>query len=123
MQCEALVALNDPEGHGTDEDVNDLCAAALYTCSVTATAAYAADKSVYDIRVGSTVGPTAAFAEYLNEESVLQSVGAPINFTSSSPMVLNEFNLSKSLYPGFICTLGDLANFLCRRRFSPGKAN
>jgi hypothetical protein len=95
MQCLALAASNDPKNLGTDEGVNTICGTALYTCQGAAGPAYLDGRSVYDIRASPTVGPSAALVEYLNEEDVLQSVGAPVNFTSSSDMILTTFSNSK----------------------------
>jgi carboxypeptidase C (cathepsin A) len=118
-QCGALAALNDPEGLGTNEDVNDLCLAALYNCTGTTSIAYSAGTSIYDIRVGPTVGPPAALSEYLNGEKILQSVGAPVNFTSNSYTVSNAFNYSKSLYLVPSCSCNGLVNSVPRWGLGP----
>ena len=98
-QCGLLAATNDPDNLGTDEDTNNVCASALYVCQVAAGPAQAVPRSVYDYRVEPQIGPAAAYVEYLNEADVLQSIGAPVNFTSSSSAVMNAFNFSESLQP------------------------
>jgi hypothetical protein len=122
-QCGASAALNDPEGLGTDEDVNNLCASALYNCTAIAGVAYSAGRSVYDFRVGPTVGPVVALSEYLNGEDILQSVGAPVNFTSTSNTVAAAFTYSKLLHLISNCLPNDLTDLVLRRRRGPWRAN
>ncbi|KAL6158854.1 hypothetical protein ACJQWK_03766 [Exserohilum turcicum] len=83
-QCRVLAAKNDPDNLGNDENTNNLCAAALYACQIGAGPALGIFRSAFDWRVEPQVGPSAAYVEYLNEANVLQSIGAPVNFTSDT---------------------------------------
>jgi carboxypeptidase C (cathepsin A) len=94
-QCRASVAASDPEAFGNDADTNNLCAAALQTCTYAAIDAYSFPRSVYDIRVSTEVGPGASYLEYLNQAKVLQAIGAPVNITSYSGAVADAYNASK----------------------------
>ncbi|KAI4710780.1 hypothetical protein J4E89_004370 [Alternaria sp. Ai002NY15] len=91
-QCAASAAANDPQGLGTVQEVNDICVAALLTCQTNVGPAYLPGRSIYDIRALPTVGPSDALETYLNEEHIMQSVGAPVNFTSTNNMVLDAFS-------------------------------
>jgi carboxypeptidase C (cathepsin A) len=97
-QCRASVAASDPKAFGNDETTNDLCAAALQTCTYDAIDAYKIPKNVYDIRVSLEIGPGASYLEYLNQAKVLQAIGAPVNITSYSGAVANAYNATESLY-------------------------
>jgi hypothetical protein len=122
-QCGASAALNDPEGLGTNQDVNDLCYSAIYNCTAVSSVAYTTGRSIYDFRAGPTVGPAVPLAEYLNGEGFLQSIGAPVNFTSTSYTVANVFQYSELLHviPG--CPRNNLTNTLPRWRRGPRRAN
>ena len=96
-QCGKMAALHDPEGLGNDNSTNSVCGNALSICNQAASPAgpTAVDRSQYDYRVKPQVVPGNALSEYLNNVDVLHSIGAPINFTSSSHAVYNAFSTSK----------------------------
>lgn len=94
-QCGQMAAIYDPEGFGNDNNTNIICSDAVSQCLIAASVVAVAQKSLYDIRMKPEVQPSIAFSEYLNNADVLQSIGAPINFTLSSSAVYYSFNDSK----------------------------
>ncbi|ENI07222.1 hypothetical protein COCC4DRAFT_49129 [Bipolaris maydis ATCC 48331] len=111
-QCRVLVAKNDPDNLGTDEDTNKLCASALLTCQLAVLPVMAIGRSVYDVRVEPQIAPAASYVEYLNDARVLQSIGASVNFSSHSITVENAFNFNGDAARG--TQLASLARLLAR---------
>jgi len=92
-RCRNSTQSFDPEGAGTDENTNELCARAYNTCYASIYAADAKlDRSIYDIRVKSKYGNSVAYVEYLNTEDVMRSIGAQVNHTAGSAAVMKAFN-------------------------------
>ncbi|KAA8623300.1 Carboxypeptidase [Pyrenophora tritici-repentis] len=91
-QCGKVAALQDPDGLGNDNSTNSVCSSASLMCNLAASSTAANGRSLYDYRVKSQVQPSNAFEEYLNDADVLYSIGAPINFTSTSSAVADSFN-------------------------------
>ena len=90
--CRSAMNREDPEGYGDDQDTNDLCSDALYTCAATQQKYIQSGRYVYDIRQETpSADPPAAYQEYLNNETVLAAIGARINYTESNPYVQEGF--------------------------------
>ncbi|KAH9821416.1 carboxypeptidase S1 homolog-like protein A, partial [Teratosphaeria destructans] len=90
--CRAAMAASDPEGYGDNATVNALCEAAQDTCNNVTLSYYQAGYDPYDIRQKlPSPDPPAAYQEYLNNASVLQAVGAQVNYTESTPYVQAAF--------------------------------
>ena len=94
-QCGQMAAVYDLAGFGNDNNTNTVCGGAINQCLVAASVIATAQRSSYNIRVKPEVQPSIACSEYLNNANVLQSIGAPINFTLSSSAVSYSFNSSK----------------------------
>jgi carboxypeptidase C (cathepsin A) len=92
QDCRAAMSASDPEGYGDNSTVNSLCNTAQYTCNNLTAAYTSAGYDVYDIREKlPSPNPPAAYAEYLNNASVLQAIGAAVNYTESNPYVQASF--------------------------------
>lgn len=78
--------------YGDDDQVNNLCERAQYICNNLTSLALGAGYDYYDIRQSlPSPDPSAAYQEYLNYESVLESIGAAINYTESNRYVQEGF--------------------------------
>lgn len=90
--CRAAADETDPNGLGDIAETNEICEAAQYNC-LNVTAPYIrSGYNVYDVRQQTpSPDPPAAYQEYLNNETVLESIGAHINYTESSPYVQQGF--------------------------------
>jgi carboxypeptidase C (cathepsin A) len=90
--CRAAANATDPNGLGDVAQTNDVCKAAQYGC-LNVTAPYVnGGYDVYDIRQKTpSPDPPAAYQEYLNNETVLESIGARVNYTESNPYVQQGF--------------------------------
>lgn len=78
--------------YGDNSTVNDLCKVAATQCNSVMGPYVANGYDVYDIRQKiPSPDPPAAYQEYLNNGSVLQSIGAQINFTESNQYVYEAF--------------------------------
>ncbi|TKA34090.1 hypothetical protein B0A50_00070 [Salinomyces thailandicus] len=90
--CRAAMNATDPEGYGDVAATNDLCEEALFWCQNVTASYYARGFNPYDIRqLLPSPDPPAAYQEYLNNASVLASIGAKINYTESSAFVQRAF--------------------------------
>jgi carboxypeptidase C (cathepsin A) len=90
--CRTAANATDPDGLGDVAQTNELCEAAQYGC-LNVTAPYVRNGyDVYDIRQQTpSPDPPAAYQEYLNNETVLESIGARVNYTESNPYVQQGF--------------------------------
>jgi carboxypeptidase C (cathepsin A) len=90
--CRSAADQTDPSGFGDVARTNELCEAAQYAC-LNVTAPYMqSGYNVYDIRQKNpSADPPAAYQEYLNNETVLASIGARVNYTESNPYVQRGF--------------------------------
>lgn len=90
--CRTAAASTDPDGFGDVTRTNELCEAAQYGC-LNVTAPYVrSGYNVYDIRQSSpSPDPPASYQEYLNNDTVLASIGARVNYTESNPYVQRGF--------------------------------
>jgi hypothetical protein len=78
----------DPDEVGGVAVVNARCASAQQSCQSFTNAYSQFGRSVYDIRQKDpSPFPSQAYMEYLNTAQVQQSIGTPINYTDSSPLV------------------------------------
>jgi hypothetical protein len=109
--CRAAMNTTDPDGDGDVASTNILCETAQYFC-LNVTAAYLRNGyDVYDIRQKlPSPDPPAAYQEYLNNETVLTSIGAPVNYTESNPYVQQDFISTGDTIRGGL--IQDLANLL-----------
>jgi hypothetical protein len=98
--------LFDPEGAGIDDATNKLCGQAHSACE-DYLSVFKTDVSLYNIRVTANIEPPADYQEYLNTPAVMQSIGAQVNYTDSTGMILRLFSQSKSLpsIPLFHCII------------------
>ncbi|CAK4030667.1 Carboxypeptidase S1 A [Lecanosticta acicola] len=101
-------ASTDP--YGDNEQANSLCETAQYSCNSLPALAGARGYYPYDIRQKiPSPDPSAAYQEYLNQASVLSSIGAKVNYTESSPYVLESFvSTGDTIRGGTIQDLADL---------------
>lgn len=90
--CRTAASSTDPKGLGDVVRTNEICEAAQYNC-LNVTAPYMHNGyNVYDIRQkGPSPDPPAAYQEYLNNETVLESIGARVNYTQSNPYIQQGF--------------------------------
>jgi carboxypeptidase C (cathepsin A) len=94
-QCRSLVAASDPEGKGTNDTVNAICATATAYCfAYGGSGAYSAlsDRSVFDMAQTALAPypPYYAFG-YLNRPEVRKELGVPVMFNQNSVSVNNNF--------------------------------
>lgn len=102
-------ATSDP--YGDNDATNDLCESAQYTCNNLTALALGAGYNPYDIRQKlPSPDPPTAYVEYLNNGSVLESIGARVNYTESSPYVQAGFISTGDTIRGD--AIQDLANLL-----------
>ena len=90
--CRTLMLVTDPEGYGDDPYTNQICEQAQQTCNGILASYMQSGRYVYDIRqMVPSPDPPAAYQEYLNNETVLETIGAAINYTESNPYVQGGF--------------------------------
>lgn len=96
--------------YGDSADANRLCESAQYTCNNLTVLMPAAGYYAYDIRqMSPSPDPSAAYQEYLNTASVLESIGARVNYTESNPYVQEGFiSTGDTIRGGMIQDLADL---------------
>lgn len=111
--------------YGDDAESNRLCEAAQYTCNNLTVLATAAGYNPYDIRQKlPSPDPSAAYQEYLNTASVLESIGARVNYTESNPYVQQGFiSTGDTISGGIIQDLADLLRLGVRVAFIYGDAD
>lgn len=96
--------------YGDNEDTNQLCESAQWTCNNLTALAPFAGYNPYDIRQKNpSPDPPAAYQEYLNEAPVLASIGAKVNYTANNGYVQSEFiSTGDSVRGGMVQDLADL---------------
>lgn len=92
-RCKAAVAQSDPDGEGDEAQVNSICSNAQQACNNISTPYYNSGRSPYDLAAPYTDPfPSVRYVEYLNNASVQQAIGSPVNFTTPSVVVFSEFH-------------------------------
>lgn len=96
--------------YGDNEQANELCKAAQWTCNNLTSIAAARGYFPYDIRQKDpSPDPSAAYQEYLNQGDVLEAIGARVNYTESNPYVQRDFiSTGDSIRGGLIEDIADL---------------
>lgn len=90
--CRSLMASTDPDGYGDVPNTNAVCEQAQVTCNQLLIPYLASGRYPYDIRqMTPSPDPPAAYQEYLNNETVLATIGAKINYTENNPYVQDGF--------------------------------
>lgn len=96
-QCRSLVAASDPEGRGTNETVNAVCATATAYCfAYGGSGAYSAlsGRSVFDMAQTALAPYPPSYAiGYLNRPEVRKDLGVPVMFNQNSAVVTTNFVL------------------------------
>jgi carboxypeptidase C (cathepsin A) len=94
-ECRSLVAESDPQGKGTNDTVNTLCATATACCfAYGGSGAYSAlsGRSVFDMgQTALAPYPPSYAIGYLNRPEVRQELGVPVMFNQNSVSVNNNF--------------------------------
>lgn len=92
--CRAQELAYDRSSDGTEDVVNDACAAAAYSCQSNVYAPFlSSGRGVYDISQNALDAfPDSYYLEYLNTLDVQEAIGVPVNFTQSSLAVWHAFN-------------------------------
>ncbi|KIV86810.1 hypothetical protein PV11_02397 [Exophiala sideris] len=92
--CRAQQAALDPLGYGNVPAVNEACSQAQLYCQTYVVGPYAvSNRSIYDISQDVlNPFPDSHYLEYLNQLSVQQAIGVPVNYTQDSMAVYTAFN-------------------------------
>lgn len=94
-QCQPAIEkcrMSSSSLYGDDTVSNELCKAALYTCSNVTSLPFTKEFNIYDIRQNlPTPDPPAAYSEYLNTASVLESIGARVNYSDMNMYIQSGF--------------------------------
>ncbi|KAK5303865.1 hypothetical protein LTR99_004320 [Exophiala xenobiotica] len=92
--CRAQEAALDPLNYGNVDVVNDACSEAQIFCQTYVVGAYTmSNRSIYDITQDRLMPfPDSYYLEYLNQLSVQQAIGVPVNYTQDSTAVFTAFN-------------------------------
>jgi len=94
LNCRALAITLDPLGEGNVEEVNTVCSEAQYLCQTQVVGPYTmSGRSIYDISQSMLDPfPQSLYLEYLNQASVQNAIGVPVNYTQDSMAVFTAFN-------------------------------
>lgn len=113
-QCRALGEAQDPEEIGIDQDINELCAAAILYCYQNVLGAYSATgRSAFDMSVYSpSPYPPSYTTGFANRAWVQQALGARVNFTENS--YVSQALLQVSGDPSRRAGLKDISYLLSR---------
>lgn len=91
-ECRSVAAALDPSNFGNNDDVNSVCAKAGKACDDSVNAYAAKNLSIYDItQTYLDPFPEWLYLDYLNDVNVQDSIGVPINYTTSSDAVYDAF--------------------------------
>ncbi|KAJ9602835.1 hypothetical protein H2200_012615 [Cladophialophora chaetospira] len=92
--CRALESALDPLGLGDVDQVNEACSQAQLYCQSFVVGPYTTSgRSIYDISQSVLDPfPDSLYLEYLNQLSVQQALGVPVNYTQDSTAVFEAFN-------------------------------
>lgn len=93
LSCRTAVQAMDPDEEGDSNSTNRICADAQRYCNQNVVGPYkSSGLSVYDIsQPALNPFPPNTYLEYLNTAAVQAAIGAPVNFTPSSPAVVAAF--------------------------------
>ena len=93
QKCRDAGTAHDPTSEGDVPAVSDVCAQAQQTCNDEVIGPYqSSGRDVYDITQKTpTSFPPSFHQEYLNSALVQGAVGAPVNYTETSPAVFSAF--------------------------------
>lgn len=96
LTCRAQEATNDPADSGNVTTVDNICSQAQQYCETNVVDPYTlSERSAYDISQNYLDPfPNNHYLEYLNQASVQQAIGAPVNYTQDSQAVSNAFSAS-----------------------------
>ncbi|KEF51630.1 uncharacterized protein A1O9_12265 [Exophiala aquamarina CBS 119918] len=111
LNCRALATTLDPLGDGGVEQVNAACSEAQYLCQTRIVGPYTiSNRSIYDISQGMLDSfPRSLYLEYLNQASVQNAIGVPVNYTQDSMAVFTAFNATGDYArSGIVADLVDL---------------
>lgn len=93
LTCRAQETTNDPTDAGNVTSVDNICSQAQQYCQQYVVDPYTlSGRSAYDIsQIYLDPFPDNYYLEYLNQVSVQQAVGTPVNYTQDSQAVLDAF--------------------------------
>ncbi|KAF2452565.1 Alpha/Beta hydrolase protein [Lineolata rhizophorae] len=92
IACRSALMIEDPEGEGDVDRVNDLCSGAYSECLTLQAITSDRRISPYDIRKNLYMDfPPKGYLEYLNDGQVQKAIGARVNYTESSQTVFDAF--------------------------------
>jgi hypothetical protein len=101
MNCREQVDSLDPDGHGTNDEVNTACREATGLCLKSVGNTFPPESNIFDIsgEVDSNTGLSACLwylpvFHYLNQPWIQQALGVPLNFTYISAAVLESYTLN-----------------------------
>lgn len=101
QQCMAAATAQDPLGQGNQDQVNRLCAAANTACLTLQQPYYNSGRSPYDLAAPyRDPYPALRFLDYVNQGTILQTIGSPVNYTMSSTAVFKVFQDTGDLSKG-----------------------
>lgn len=123
--CRAAVEVTDLEGYGDVNSTNTLCGQAELTCNEIMGSFLAAGYYPYDIRQKvPSPDPPASYQQYLNYPSVLEAIGAQVNYTESNTYVQEGFlSTGDSIRGGMIDDLAYLLSIGVRVALIYGDAD
>ncbi|EXA40681.1 hypothetical protein FOVG_09420 [Fusarium oxysporum f. sp. pisi HDV247] len=112
QKCATDASVSDPEGEGDEESINEICFEAESSCNVIQNAYSSSGRGYYDLAAPlADPFPPMTFLEYLNQDSVQQAIGSPINFTMTNRNVNLEFqSTGDQARGGNIARLASLLN-------------
>ena len=113
LTCRAQETSNDPTDTGNVTTVNDICSQAQQSCQENVVDPYTlSGRSAYDISQNYLDPfPDNHYLEYLNQATVQQAIGTPVNYTQDSEAVLEAFSASGDYArDGILDDLIDLVN-------------
>ena len=96
LTCRAQETTNDPTDFGNVTTVDSICSLAQQYCLTNVVEPYTiSGRSAYDISQNYLDPfPDNHYLEYLNQASVQQAIGTPVNYTQDSQAVSNAFSAS-----------------------------
>ena len=94
LNCRAMESTVNPLGFGGNNNLNDACSQAQYYCQSSVIGPYTTSgRSIYDISQSFLDPfPNALYLDYLNQLSVQEALGVPVNYTQDSLAVFEAFN-------------------------------
>ncbi|CVK90858.1 related to carboxypeptidase [Fusarium mangiferae] len=112
QKCATDASVSDPEGEGNEESINQICFEAQSSCNDIQNAYSSSGRGWYDLAAPlADPFPPMTFLEYLNQDTVRQAIGSPINFTMTNINVNLEFqSTGDQARGGNIARLASLLN-------------